>query len=117
MTSINAVLGNFSIESIRNKTIRIAYTIHINQKIIYWQYFCNKGGEIFTVSNGIRFLPFLVLDFLGIAEVKQCETIWQKFKSYGCPSNRQNKVPIKNHNNQNNYPHHSMKEAITKCTA
>jgi len=36
MTGINAVLGNFSVESIRNKTIRIAYTIHINQKIIYW---------------------------------------------------------------------------------
>ena len=90
MTSINAVLGNFSIESIRNKTIQIAYTIHINQniiywtfitpirtnqKIIYWRYFCSKGGDSFTISNGIKFLLFMVLDFLGIAEVKQYETV------------------------------------------
>ena len=46
-----------------------------------------EGGEIFMVSNGIRFLPFTVSDSLVFLRLRQCEIVEQKFKPYVCPWN------------------------------
>ena len=34
-----------------------------------------EGGEIFMVSNGIKFFPFTVSDFLVFLRLKRCETV------------------------------------------
>ena len=49
-----------------------------------------EGGEIFMVSNGIRFLPFTVSDFWVFLRLKGCETIEQKFKPFVFPETMRN---------------------------
>ena len=53
----------------------------------YYETIEQEGGEIFTSSNGIRFLPFIVSNILVFLRLKQCETVEQNFKLSVCPWN------------------------------